>query len=294
MNYCVLLFYKYVQFNEPEIFRENHLKFCVDNNIKGRVFIADEGINGTVSGTKDDIEKYKFHLTSYPEFSDMIFKEDEAEDHAFRKMHVRVKNEIVNSGLGEINFSKGGKRLKPEMLKEFYENGEEFVIIDARNKYESEIGKFKNALTPDLETFRDWKNIISEIEDFKNKTVVTYCTGGIRCEKASAYLVENGFKNVFQLDGGIVTYTKKFPDTYWEGSIFVFDERRIVEPNSKEELKHIAECYYCGRPTSYYINCHNYDCNKLLVSCHKCKVENDYCCSDNCRESANKRERYHG
>lgn len=294
MNYCVLLFYKYVQFNEPEIFRENHLKFCVDNNIKGRVFIADEGINGTVSGTKDDIEKYKFHLTSYPEFSDMIFKEDEAEDHAFRKMHVRVKNEIVNSGLGEINFSKGGKRLKPEMLKEFYENGEEFVIIDARNKYESEIGKFKNAITPDLETFRDWKNIISEIEDFKNKTVVTYCTGGIRCEKASAYLVENGFKNVFQLDGGIVTYTKKFPDTYWEGSIFVFDERRIVEPNSKEELKHIAECYYCGRPTSYYINCHNYDCNKLLVSCHKCKVENDYCCSDNCRESANKRERYHG
>lgn len=294
MDYSVLLFYKYVSFNNPEDFKETHLNFCLNNNIKGRVFIAYEGINGTVSGTIEDIENYKTHLTSHKEFSDIVFKQDKADSHTFKKMHVRVKNEIVNSGLGDVDFSKGGKRLKPEMLKQFYEENKDFVIIDARNTYESEIGRFKNALTPDLETFRDWKNIISEIEDYKNKTVVTYCTGGIRCEKASAYLVENGFQDVYQLDGGIVSYTKKFPDTFWEGSIFVFDERRIVEPNTRQEIKHIAKCYYCGEPSSYYINCHNYDCNKLMVSCHKCKVENDYCCSENCRKSANKRKEYHG
>ncbi|HEY7750971.1 MAG TPA: rhodanese-like domain-containing protein, partial [Ignavibacteriaceae bacterium] len=128
----------------------------------------------------------------------------------------------------------------------------------------------------------------------KDKTIVTYCTGGIRCEKASAYLVERGFKDVYQLDGGIVNFTKKFPDTFWEGGIFVFDERRVVNPNVSEELKHIAKCYFCGNPTSYYINCHNVDCDKIIVSCHECKVENEYCCSDECRKSLNKRRVFHG
>jgi UPF0176 protein len=179
-------------------------------------------------------------------------------------------------------------------LKEFYDEGKEFIIVDARNSYESEIGRFKNAVTPRMDTFRDWFKVADEISDYKDKTVITYCTGGIRCEKASAYLVEQGFKNVYQLEGGIVTYTKQFPDTYWEGSVFVFDERRIVEPNTKEELRHVGSCYYCGSPASWYINCHNQDCDKLLVSCHECKVKNDYCCSDECRVSKNKRKRYHG
>ncbi|PKL90107.1 MAG: hypothetical protein CVV23_01825 [Ignavibacteriae bacterium HGW-Ignavibacteriae-2] len=294
MNYTILLFYKYIKIDDPHKFQQEHLNFCLENNIRGRVFVSEEGINATVSGTKENIEKYKNELRRYPEFEDIWFKEDESLEHAFNKTHVRVKKEIVHSGLQDVSLANGGKRLNPGELKKFYEDNEDFVIIDARNTYESVIGKFKNAITPRLDTFRDWTKVAEEYKEFKDKKVVTYCTGGIRCEKASAYLIENGFKNVYQLDGGIVTYTKQFPDTFWEGSVFVFDERRIVEPNKKEELKHIGQCYYCGTKTSWYINCHNQNCDKLLVTCHKCKEENDYCCSDECRSSDNKRSRYHG
>jgi UPF0176 protein len=293
-GYRVLLFYKYVDVEDPEKFRDEHLSWCLNNNIKGRIFIAKEGINGTVSGKIPDIENYKTKLKSYKIFEDIIFKEDEAADDAFSKMHIRVKDEIVNSNLIGTSLANGGKRLSPDELLEFYTYGKDFVIVDTRNWYESKIGKFKNAVTLPMKNFRQWPEAAESLKEFKDKTVVTYCTGGIRCEKASAYLVEQGFKNVYQLDGGIINYTKKFPDTYWEGGIFVFDERRVVEPNSKDELKYISNCYFCGKPASYYINCHNLDCDKIIVSCHKCKVENDYCCSEECRNSHNKRNKYYG
>jgi UPF0176 protein len=294
MDYRVLLFYKYIKFDCPHQFLETHLRFCNENNILGRVWISNEGINGTVSGTHQNIEKYKSEIRSYPEFADIWFKEDVHDSHAFNKIHIRIKKEIVNASFGDVDLSKTGKRLKPEELNELYESGKEFVIVDARNNYESVIGKFKNAITPDMQTFRDWTRIAEELEKYKDKTVVTYCTGGIRCEKASAYLVEKGFKNVYQMDGGIWNYINQFPDKYWEGSVFVFDERRIVTPNTREDLKHIGKCYYCGKPSSYYINCHNQDCDKLLVTCDECKTENDYCCSDECRKSSNRRTRNHG
>ena len=225
----------------------------------------------------------------------MWFKEDEANEHAFRKMHVRLKNEIVSGDLQNVSLMNGGKRLTPDKLLGFYEEGKDFIIIDARNWYESKIGKFKDAIAPQMKNFREWKKIVdNDLQKYKDKTVVTYCTGGIRCEKASAYMIEKGFKDVYQLDGGIFNFIKKFPDTYWEGGMFVFDERRVVNPNRKKELKHIAECYFCGKPTSYYINCHNVDCDKIIVSCHECKINNDYCCSDECRASTNKRKVYHG
>ncbi len=293
-EFRVLLFYKYVNVVNPEQFKNEHLEWCLQNEIKGRVFIAHEGINGTVCGKAENVERYKSHLKSYQEFQDIIFKEDEEYENAFLKMYVRVKKEIVNSNLKDTSLRNGGKRLTPEQLLEFYESGKEFVIVDARNWYESKIGRFKNAIAPQIKNFRQWPEAVEQLKDFKDKTIVTYCTGGIRCEKASAYMVEQGFKDVYQLDGGIVTYTKKFPDTFWEGGIFVFDERRVVEPNSSDKLKHGANCYFCGTPTSYYINCHNLDCDKIIVSCHKCKIENDYCCSDECRKSPNKRDKYYG
>src|SRR5690606_8075723 len=210
---------------DPEKFMKDHLEYCSTNEILGRVYIGKKAINGTVSGKVKNIEAYKAQLRSYYEFSDIIFKEDEADQHAFKKMHVRVKNEIIHSDLEGVSLNNGGKRLKPEELLEFYEKGKDFIIVDARNWYESRIGKFKGAITPPMKNFREWVNVAEELEAYKDKTIVTYCTGGIRCEKASAYLVEKGFKDVYQLDGGIVSYTKKFPDTYWEGGVFVFDER---------------------------------------------------------------------
>jgi UPF0176 protein len=294
-NYKILLFYKYVQLKSPDVIVKEQLDWCLQNDIKGRVFFAFEGVNGTVSGLNENIENYKSQLTSYPEFKDMWFKEDDSDEHAFKKTHVRLKNEIVHGDLENVSLEHGGKRLSPEGLHELYKEEKEFVIVDARNWYESKIGKFKNAITPPMKNFREWKKVVDEdLIEYKNKTVVTYCTGGIRCEKASAYMVERGFNDVYQLDGGIVNFIKKFPDTYWEGGMFVFDERRVVNPNSKEELKHIANCHFCGGLTSYYINCHNVDCDKIIVSCHECKVPNEYCCSDECKESKNKRRVFHG
>ncbi|MCH9028147.1 MAG: rhodanese-related sulfurtransferase [Bacteroidetes bacterium] len=293
-DYRVLLFYKYVDVDEPGSIVNEHLDWCLANDIKGRVFFAEEGVNGTVSGKIEHIERYKSHLTSYPMFNDIWFKEDEVNEHAFKKMHVRLKNEIVHSALNGTSLKNGGKRLDPKKLKEFYDSGKDFIIIDARNQYESEIGRFKNAITPPIKNFRGWKQAIEDLEEHKDKTMVTYCTGGIRCEKASAYMVEQGFKDVYQLDGGIHNFINQFPDTYWEGGMFVFDERRVVTTNTKEELKHIAKCYFCLKPTTCYINCHNQDCDKLFVCCHDCKVEQDYCCSDECRNSTNKRQTYHG
>jgi UPF0176 protein len=293
-SYKVLLFYKYVNLERPEKIMDEHLQWCLSHDIKGRVFLAKEGVNGTVSALNENIEQYKKHLTGYPVFSDIRFKEDDVDEHAFKKMHVRLKNEIVNGDFQDVSVENGGKRLTPEELLKFYEEGKDFLIVDARYWYESKIGRFKNAFTPPMKNFREWKKVVNELKDYKNKTVVTYCTGGIRCEKASAYMIEQGFNDVYQLDGGIFNFIKKYPDTYWEGGMFVFDERRVVNPNTKEELKHIAGCYFCGKPTSYYINCHNVDCDKIIVSCHDCKVEYEYCCSEECRESKNKRKIFHG
>ena len=294
-NYKVLLFYKYVNVEEPESIVTKHLQWCLSNYIKGRIFFAKEGVNGTVSGNFKNIENYKTYLTGYPEFADIWFKEDDADEHAFRKIHVRLKNEIVHGDLEDVSIEHSGKRLSPEDLLSFYEQEKDFVIVDARNWYESKIGKFKNAVVPPMKNFREWKKVVDQdLKDYKDKKIVTYCTGGIRCEKASAYLVEKGFKDVYQLEGGIFNFIKKYPDTYWEGGMFVFDERRVVNPNTKPELEHIASCYYCGKLTSYYINCHNVVCDKIIVSCHECKAANEYCCSDDCRKSINKRKVYHG
>jgi UPF0176 protein len=294
-SHKVILFYKYIDIEDPAELVDQHLEWCSANDIKGRIFFAKEGVNGTISGRIENIEKYKKHLTSFPVFEDIWFKEDDSNEHAFKKMHVRLKNQIVNGDLLDVSLKNGGKRLSPEELLKFYEEQKNFIIIDTRNGYESKIGRFRNAITPPMKNFREWKKIVDEdLKDYKDKTVVTYCTGGIRCEKASAYMVEQGFKDVYQLDGGIFNYIKKFPDTHWQGGMFVFDERRVVNPNSNEELKHIAECYFCGKPTSYYINCHNLNCDRIIVSCHECKVENDYCCSEECRRSPHRRNVYHG
>lgn len=293
-KYKVLSFYKYVNVDDPENLAKEHLDWCANNSVKGKVYFANEGINGSVFGDDETIENYKTHLKSYKIFEDVWFKETETDVIAFNKMYVRVKSEIVNSGLFKTSLENSAPKLTPEQLLKFYEEKKDFIIIDTRNWYESKIGKFKNAITPHITHFREWPKVVETLEEFKDKTIVTYCTGGIRCEKASAYLREQGFKDVYQINGGILNYIQKYPDTYWEGGMFVFDERKVFEPNTKEELKYTATCHFCNKPTAYHINCHNQNCDKIIVCCHDCKVEKDYCCSDECRESNNKRKSYSG
>lgn len=293
-QYKVISFYKYVKIENPEVLMKEHLNWCLENGLKGKVYLAKEGISGSIFGDDELTRKYKNYLKGYKIFEDIWFKETPTDSVAFSKMHVRVKEEIVNSGLRSTKLEHTAPKLTPEQLLKFYEDKKDFVIVDARNWYESKIGKFKNAITPQITHFREWPKVVESLSSYKDKTIVTYCTGGIRCEKASAYMREQGFKDVYQIDGGILNYIQKFPDTYWEGGMFVFDDRRVFEPNTNDELMYTANCHFCGKPTSYHINCHNIDCDKIIVCCHDCKVEKEYCCSDECRTSKNKRKVYHG
>jgi UPF0176 protein len=290
----VISFYKYVNIENPEALMKEHLEWCLENGILGKVYLAKEGISGSIFGDGEAISKYKEHLKNYKSFEDVWFKETPTGQIAFSKMHVRVKEEIVNSGLSDTKLEHTAPKITPEQLLRFYEDKKDFVIVDARNWYESKIGKFKNAITPQITHFREWPKVVESLSEYKDKTIVTYCTGGIRCEKASAYMREQGFKDVYQIDGGILNYIQQFPDTYWEGGMFVFDDRKVLDTNAKEELKYIAKCHFCNKPTSYHINCHNQDCDKIFVCCHDCKIEKEYCCCDECRMSKNKRKNYDG
>ncbi|NUN09080.1 MAG: rhodanese-related sulfurtransferase [Ignavibacteriaceae bacterium] len=285
----IISFYKYTPIDEPAAFCESHLQYCLEHGLKGKVYVASEGINGTITAEDEKVQEYKSYLTSLPGFDGIVFKEDTWHKLPYDKMFVRLKKELVNLGVPGIDPAEGGKRLSPEGLKQFYDEKKDFIIIDTRNGYESELGHFKGAVTPNIVHFRDFPAYIDSLEEYKNKTVITYCTGGIRCEKASALLIKMGFRDVYQLDGGIISYIQKYPDTYWEGGMFVFDNRKVVNTNTKEELKYTARCHHCGAPTDYFINCHNLSCDKIINICHNCKVAYNYSCSEECANAPERR-----
>lgn len=287
-NYRVLLYYKYVQIEDPEAFTQEHLKYCKDLGLKGRILIAKEGINGTVSGTYEQTEQYMNDMKANPLFSDIWFKIDEVEGHAFKKMFVRHKEELVTFRYDEELDPNviGGKRLSP---KEFYEHlqRDDVVVIDGRNDYEYEIGHFRGAIRPDVKSFREFPEWIREnLGDIKDKKVITYCTGGIRCEKLTGFLIKEGFEDVAQLEGGIVTYGKdpEVQGRLFDGKCYVFDERISVPINQTEEDIVIASCYHCGTTHDQYVNCPT--CNLQYVSCEACEEEHQHFCSDACREEA--------
>ncbi len=284
--YRVLLFYKYVPIDNAEELTTQHLKYCKELGLKGRVLIADEGINGTVSGTVEQTETYIKDLTSDPRFKDIVFKIDEAEGHAFKKMHVRYRPEIVTLRLEEDidPLELTGNYLKP---KEFFEamQQEDTVIIDARNDYEYDLGHFKNAVRPDIRNFRELPQWIKENRQmFEGKKVLTYCTGGVRCEKFSGWMRREGFEDVSQLEGGIVTYGKdpEVQGRLWNGKCYVFDERISVPVNQVDPVV-VGKDHFTGEPCERYINCANPDCNEQILS----SEENEHfflgSCSHECR-----------
>jgi UPF0176 protein len=284
----VLLYYKYVPIDDPENFKNEHLKFCKDLGLLGRIIVAPEGINGTVSGTYEQTEIYMNHLKSDPRFADIVFKIDEVEEHTFKKMFVRYKKELVTWRFEEdVNPNQlSGKRLSP---KEFYEalQDEDVIVIDGRNDYEYEIGHFRGAIKPDVKASRDFPKWVREnLSELKDKKVLTYCTGGIRCEKFSGFLMQEGFKDVSQLEGGIVTYGKdpEVKGRLWDGKCYVFDERISVPVNQTEEDTVISTCYYCGKTEDRYVNCANPECNKQHVCCTECEVKHKRSCTKECLE----------
>ncbi|RDX02875.1 rhodanese-related sulfurtransferase [Listeria kieliensis] len=285
-DYQVLLYYKYTTIDDPETFAKEHLAFCKEIGLKGRILVAEEGINGTVSGTTEATEKYKNAMHADPRFSDMVFKIDEADKHAFKKMFVRPRKEIVSLHL-EHDLSPlevTGKYLEPEEFREALQDPDT-VILDARNDYEYDLGHFRGAIRPDIKAFRELPNWVEENRDqFDGKKVVTYCTGGIRCEKFSGWLKTAGFDDVAQLHGGIATYGKneKTKGEFWDGMMYVFDER-ISVPINRVEHTIVGKDHFDGTPCERYINCANPHCNKQILASEENDEKYLHSCSHECR-----------
>jgi UPF0176 protein len=286
--YSILLYYCYADICNPEEYREEHHLFCVANNIRGRIIISDEGLNGTVSGLAADCEKYMAYIQADPRFAKTEFKIDTHETHAFAKIHVRYKPEIVHSSLRHLDPNvKTGKHLEPEEFKQLKDQ-EDVVILDVRSNYEHELGRFKNAITLDIDNFRDFPEKVKELEHLKNKKVLTYCTGGIKCEKASAYLLEQGFEDVYQLHGGIIKYGMEAGGEDFEGKCYVFDNRIAVEVNTVNPTI-VSCCHVCGTASDRMVNCANPSCNEHLPICEACGWELQGACSAECKDHPEKR-----
>lgn len=285
-EYRVLLYYKYVAIEDPETFAAEHLAACKEIGLKGRILVSHEGINGTCSGTIEQTDAYMDMMNNDERFKDIMWKMDDADEHAFKKMHVRAKKEIVHLGLEEdINPNElTGTYLSP---KEFFEQmqQEDTIVLDARNDYEYDLGHFRGSVRPDIRNFRDLPQWIKDNKDkLEGKKILTYCTGGIRCEKFSGWLKREGFEDVGQLHGGIHTYgtDPEVKGQLWDGQMYVFDNR-IAVPINRVEHVIVGKDHFDGTPCERYVNCANPECNDKILSSEENEHKYMRSCSHECR-----------
>ncbi|MEQ9089535.1 MAG: rhodanese-related sulfurtransferase [Balneola sp.] len=285
--YEVILYYYFNTIEHPEQFAKQHKQYCKDLGIKGRIYISSEGINGTAAGTKEQMAQYKTDLRAIPGFENTEFKTDESDYIPFSKLICKTREEIVSLHVDGVDPKDGGNHLSPAEWRRVMEE-EDHVMIDVRNNYESKIGHFKGALKPDVENFFDFPQWLEEAEIPKDKKVLMYCTGGIRCEKFSVLMKEQGWDDVNQLHGGILRYAKEEEGKHFEGKCFVFDDRLVVPVNPKD-LAPIAQCEITGKPADTYVNCANMECNKLFVCSEEGAHIMEGCCSEECKQSEYRR-----
>lgn len=277
----IILFYKFTTLKDPESIRLWQKSLCEKLNLKGRTIISEHGINATLGGDIEDLKAYIKEMKLYPAFKGTNFKWSDGSRDDFPKLSIKVRDEIVTfNAVDELKVDEkgvvnGGKHLKPKQLhKLLEEKGDQVVFMDGRNAYEAAIGRFKNAIVPNVRTSKDFIKEIEkpEYEYLKDRPIVTYCTGGIRCEILSSLLVNRGFKEVYQLEGGIVKYGEEYKDDgLWEGSLYVFDGRMGVKFSDK--AKNIGVCIFCKQNTSRYVNCADKACNDLILVCENCDQE---------------------
>ena len=275
----VILFYKFTPLPDPEAIRMWQFTLAQTLGLTGRVLISEHGINGTLGGDIDDLKRYVRLTREYSGFRGTEIKWSSGGSEDFPKLTVKVRDEIVTFGVpDEIKVDEsgvvgGGKHLKPAAVHQLVEEHPDTVFFDGRNKYEAEVGRFKNAVVPEVETTRDF---IDELESgkydyLKDKPIVTYCTGGIRCEVLSSIMIKRGFENVYQIDGGIVRYGETFGNQgLWEGSLYVFDKRGTMDFG--DGAKVIGSCTACGGETNHVGDCAVADCTRQVVAHPDCEV----------------------
>ena len=282
-----LSFYKYHHIPDPHAFRDKLYMDWEQLAVFGRIYIATEGINGQISVPTSELEAFTQTMYSIDFLQGTRLNVAIEDDGlSFYKLTIKVRKKIVADGLNDEHFdvTDGGEHIDAESFNELTKSGET-VVVDMRNHYESEVGHFKGAICPDVETFRESLPIVSDmLKDKKDHPVIMYCTGGIRCEKASAYMKHHGFANVFQLDGGIIEYARQVEQQGLEnkfiGKNFVFDDR-LGEKISDDV---IAKCHQCGEACDEHTNCANDACHMLFIQCNTCATKYSACCSEKCAE----------
>ena len=284
--YQVVSYYKFHSIPYPEKFCLEHKKQCRSLNLLGRIYVAGEGINGSVAGRPSDVVQYKKYLSGLEGFADVLFKEEWSNSIPFDRLKIKTRPELVTlkSSIKIDPAKNGGQHLTPQQWRQTLESLKDFVLIDVRNNYESAIGHFPGAILPDIENFYDFPAWLEKVDIDKNKKVLMYCTGGIRCEKFSVLMRQQGFTDVNQLQGGILHYAQKENGAHFKGKCFVFDDRLSVpvEPNQTEP---VGRCFISGVPCDTYINCANLSCNELFICSQEAAIEMEGCCSEECRKS---------
>ena len=281
-----LSFYAYAKILDPKKFRDELFLAWNALDALGRIYVAHEGINAQMSIPADELENFRKTLDAYEFMKGIRLNVAvEQDDHSFLKLTIKVRHKIVADGLNDETFdvTNKGIHLKAQEFNNLLEDPNT-IVVDFRNHYESEVGHFEGAITPDVETFRESLPIINEqLQDFKeDKNLLMYCTGGIRCEKASAYFKHQGFKNVYQLEGGIIEYTRQIKEENIEskfiGKNFVFDHR--LGERITDDI--VSQCHQCGKPCDNHTNCANDACHLLFIQCEDCKTSMENCCSTEC------------
>jgi len=271
MEYQVILFYKYVTIADPAELAGRLRALAESLSLKGRLLIAEEGLNGTFEGLTADTDRFASELLEDPRFSDMQIKKSAGTGKSFPKLQVRVRKEIVGT---KFPFEEvdpriaTAPRLSPEELRSWFESQQDFVVVDMRNDYEFASGHFSNSINPGLENSRDLPLALQKLEPLKGKKVVTVCTGGVRCEKMSAFLQKKGFSDVYQLDGGIHTYMEKYPAKDFLGTLYTFDGRLTMHFGGERSI--VGRCRFCEAPTERYFNCQNDSCHLHFLACDAC------------------------
>jgi UPF0176 protein len=278
----VILYYAFTPITDPEAVRLWQKTLCNSLGLKGRIVISPHGINGTLGGDMSALKKYVRATKEYPGFKKIDFKWSDGRGNEFPRLQIRIRDELVAFGnpeelvVDENGVVGGGVHLRSDQVEKLVqERGGDVVFFDGRNAFEAKIGKFKNAIVPDVSTSRDFVNEIEsgKYDHLKERPIITYCTGGIRCEVLSVVMKNRGFKEVYQIQGGIVRYGKKYGDDgLWEGSLYTFDSRMALDFSEKSKV--IGECEKCAAPTNMFHNCANVACHDLILLCESCAAQN--------------------
>lgn len=294
LPYRIVAFYHLVPIENPAAEIKDHRAFLSTRDVKSRIYISEAGINCQMSASTQHAQEYMDWITSRQEFQTAKFKVDPYSTHVFPKFIIKYRKQLVAFD-AEVDLSERAQHLSPQEWKNKLEADDDHVLLDIRNDYEWEVGRFEGAERPPCQTSRGFKEYAKELKkriDPKKTPVMMYCTGGIRCEVFSALLKADGFEKIYQLDGGVINYGHQEGSDHWQGQLFVFDDRMVV-PISEEKAPVVGSCHHCSTPNEAYYNCANMDCNELFLCCPECLKQYGGCCQESCMQSERVRPYHH-